>query len=232
MSRGHHSYPVQLTWTGNKGEGTSSYRSYERSHVIAVPGKPPIPGSSDPAFRGDRTRYNPEELLVASLSSCHMLWYLHLCAEAGVVVTRYSDDAVGTMIETPDGGGRFTDVLLRPTVAIVPGGDVERALQLHHRAHELCFIANSVNFPVRCEGRVEIEPLSSSPSRQAINRYCPRSGKPVAPDSLTEYRGLTVGFCNPHCRDDFAAHVSERPEDRRYFDALIHECGWDGAPDR
>jgi len=171
MSRGEHRYIVQLAWTGNKGDGTSSYRSYERSHVIAVPGKPPIPGSSDPAFRGDRTRYNPEELLVASLSSCHMLWYLHLCADAGIVVTQYSDEALGTMVETPDGGGRFAEVLLRPAVMIALGGDAERAMQLHHRAHELCFIASSVNFPVRCEGRVEIERPSAPPSREAVDEH-------------------------------------------------------------
>ena len=156
MSRGEHHYTVQLSWTGNRGEGTRSYRSYERSHEISAPGKPVIPGSSDPVFRGDGSRYNPEELLVASLSGCHLLWYLHLCADAGIVVTSYDDEAAGTLVETADGGGHFTEVVLRPTVAIAPGGDVERALELHHRAHELCFIARSVNFPVRCEGRVEI----------------------------------------------------------------------------
>jgi organic hydroperoxide reductase OsmC/OhrA len=167
MSRGEHRYTIQLAWTGNRGEGTSSYRSYERSHVISVPGKPSIPGSSDPAFRGDRARYNPEELLVASLSGCHMLWYLHLCADAGIVVTHYADEAVGTMVETADGGGHFTEVVLRPAVVIAPGGDVEHARQLHHRAHELCFIASSVNFPVRCEGRVEIGAASALPGVEA-----------------------------------------------------------------
>jgi organic hydroperoxide reductase OsmC/OhrA len=170
MRRGTHTYPVQLSWTGNKGEGTSGYRSYERSHVISAPGKPPIPGSSDPVFRGDRTRYNPEELLVAALSACHMLAYLHMCADAGVVVTNYTDDAVGTMVETPDGGGHFTDVVLRPTVTIAQGSDPELAQELHHRAHDLCFIASSVNFPVRCEGSVavEIAGASTSPGVRAM----------------------------------------------------------------
>ncbi|HEX7050223.1 MAG TPA: OsmC family protein [Longimicrobiales bacterium] len=157
MNRGEHGYTVQLVWTGNRGEGTSHYRSYDRSHEISVAGKPPIPGSSDPAFRGDRSRYNPEELLVAALSACHMLAYLHLCADAGIVVTGYSDEAAGTMVETPDGGGRFTDVLLRPSVTVAADSDLDLALRLHDRAHELCFIASSVNFPVRCEARVQIE---------------------------------------------------------------------------
>lgn len=146
--KGEHKYSLQLTWTGNRGSGTSGYRDYDRAHTITIDGKPEIKGSSDPAFRGDATRYNPEELLVASLSSCHMLWYLHLCAEAGVVVTDYQDFASGTMKETPDGGGRFTEVTLFPTVTIAEANHRDLANQLHGRAHQLCFIANSVNFPV------------------------------------------------------------------------------------
>jgi len=148
--RQHH-YPVRMKWTGNTGAGTREYRGYERAHEYSVPGKPVIPGSSDPAFRGDKTRYNPEELLVMSLSSCHMLWFLHLAAEAGVVVTAYEDDASGTMVETADSGGHFTEVVLRPRVTFAPGTDRSRADALHERAHHLCFVANSVNFPVRCE---------------------------------------------------------------------------------
>ena len=117
-----HGYAVQVRWTGNRGEGTSSYRGYERNHEIKVGDKPVISGSSDPAFRGDRSRYNPEELLVASLSACHMLWYLHLCANAGIVVTAYSDDATGTMVETVGGGGQFSEVVLKPAVSIEEGG--------------------------------------------------------------------------------------------------------------
>ncbi len=112
-----------------------------------------VPGSSDPAFRGDATRYNPEELLVASLSACHMLWFLHLCGDAGLVVTTYDDEARGTMVETVDGGGHFTEVVLHPVVT-VSRGDPARAAHLHDRAHGLCFIANSMNFPVRCEAVV------------------------------------------------------------------------------
>ncbi|HEX8274118.1 MAG TPA: OsmC family protein [Longimicrobiaceae bacterium] len=155
--KGEHSYEVRVDWTGDLGEGTSSYRGYARDHEVTAPGKPPIPGSSDPAFRGDRARYNPEELLVASLSTCHMLWYLHLAAEAGVVVTGYRDDARGVMLETPDGGGRFTQVTLRPVVTLREGADPDLVDSLHHRAHELCFIANSVNFPVRCEPTARVE---------------------------------------------------------------------------
>jgi organic hydroperoxide reductase OsmC/OhrA len=152
MAEGHeHRYAVRVEWTGNRGEGTRSYRAYDRAHRITVDGKPAIPGSSDPAFRGDRSRYNPEELLVASLSGCHMLWYLHLCAEAGLVVTAYEDDAVGTMETGADGGGRFTEVVLRPVVTVAPGTDTGRARQLHGDAHRLCFIAASVSFGVHCE---------------------------------------------------------------------------------
>ncbi|QXJ20846.1 OsmC family protein [Actinomadura graeca] len=146
-----HRYEVSVTWTGDLGTGTSSYRAYERSHEVAVPGKPPIPGSSDPGFRGDAHRWNPEELLVASLSQCHMLWFLHLCATEKIVVTAYTDEACGTMIETPDGGGRFDEVVLRPRVECAVTGMADQLAALHERAHKLCFIANSVNFPVRHE---------------------------------------------------------------------------------
>lgn len=157
MAGSQHTYTSRVEWTGNRGEGTRSYRGYERAHRVTVPGKPPIPGSSDPAFRGDPARYNPEELLVASLSACHMLWYLHLCAESGIVVTGYVDDATGTMTEEPGTGGRFVEVVLHPVVAVLRGADLALAGDLHERAHRLCFIANSVNFPVRCEARVEVQ---------------------------------------------------------------------------
>jgi organic hydroperoxide reductase OsmC/OhrA len=147
-----HHYRISLHWTGNRGTGTSDYRAYGRDHEIAISGKPvAIPGSSDPHFRGDPTRYNPEDLLVASLSACHMLSYLHLCAINEIVVKAYEDKAEGTMVETPAGGGRFTNVTLRPLVTISPESDPVKATELHHKAHELCFIANSVNFPVECE---------------------------------------------------------------------------------
>jgi organic hydroperoxide reductase OsmC/OhrA len=150
-----HTFKVDVEWTGNLGRGTATYNAYERSHEISAPGKPVIPGSSDPAFRGDKSRYNPEELLVASLSGCHMLWYLHLCAEAHILVTGYVDHATGAMAINKDGGGHFTEVLLKPVVTIGMDSDSERANELHHRAHELCFIANSVNFEVRVEATVE-----------------------------------------------------------------------------
>lgn len=142
-----HRYETTLRWTGNLGAGTSHYTAYSRNHEIGGAGKSgPIEGSSDPQFRGDATRYNPEELLVASLSACHMLAYLHLCAVNNIVVTEYEDAAEGTMLETG-----FTGVVLRPRVTIAPGSDPEKAQSLHHEAHQLCFIANSVNFPVSHE---------------------------------------------------------------------------------
>jgi organic hydroperoxide reductase OsmC/OhrA len=148
MSR-QHTYTVEIRWTGNR--GTSGHRAYSRDHLITATGKPPIEASSDPAFRGDSGRYNPEELLVGSVSACHMLWYLHLCAGAGIVVTDYRDDPIGTMIENADGSGRFTRVLLRPWVTLSPDADVNRAAELHAAAHRSCLVANSVNFPIDCE---------------------------------------------------------------------------------
>lgn len=155
MAEKMHSYHINLRWTGNTGTGTSGYRAYERAHEISLPDKAPILGSSDPAFRGDAARYNPEELLVGSLSACHMLWYLHLCADHGIVVTAYEDRAQGTMLETHTGGGHFAEVVLYPVVTI-NAGDQELAAQLHARAHELCFIANSMNFPVRCAATINL----------------------------------------------------------------------------
>ncbi len=145
---GEHHYKATIRWTGNKGQGTANYRAYERDHIIAVENKPEIPGSSDPAFRGNKSRYNPEDLLVSSLSSCHLLWYLHLCAEAGVVVIDYVDNATGTMVETSDGGGHFTEVTLSPVVTVTDESMRSKAEHLHEKANELCFIARSVKFPV------------------------------------------------------------------------------------
>jgi len=155
--KGTHHYATALRWTGNTGQGTASYQSYERNHVIQVSGKPEIPGSSDPSFRGDRSRYNPEEMLVASLSSCHMLWYLHLCAAAGIIVVNYLDNASGTMIETADGGGYFSEVTLRPEVTITDAARREEADQLHAKANALCFIAKSVNFPVHHQPSCKVQ---------------------------------------------------------------------------
>ena len=146
-----HRYELTVTWTGDRGEGTATYRSYDRDNEVTAPGKPAIAGSSDPAFRGAADRWNPEELLVASLSQCHLLWYLHLCARAGIVVTGYVDHPLGTMTESPGGGGRFTEVLLRPRVTITDPDRRAEAGALHAEAHRLCFVANSVNFLVRHE---------------------------------------------------------------------------------
>jgi organic hydroperoxide reductase OsmC/OhrA len=154
-----HSYSVNVVWTGNRGSGTSGYRAYDRDHEVTVSGTDgvhdhvpqPIAGSSDPAFRGDPESWNPEQLLTAALSQCHMLWYLHLCAAAGVVVTGYSDHAVATMAEERDGAGRFTAATLHPHVTVRSPDMIEKATGLHRDAHEKCFIARSVNFPVRHE---------------------------------------------------------------------------------
>jgi organic hydroperoxide reductase OsmC/OhrA len=146
--KGQHFYNLKLQWTGNTGQGTTNYRSYERSHTISIEGKKDILGSSDSTFRGDRARHNPEELFLASISSCHMLWYLHLCAEAGVVVVDYFDNATGTMQETEKGGGHFTEVTLHPNVTVSEKGMIAVSNELHKKANECCFIANSCNFPI------------------------------------------------------------------------------------
>ncbi|KAI3589568.1 OsmC/Ohr family protein [Cupriavidus sp. U2] len=154
MAHGEHKYHVTVEWTGNRGTGTSGYRAYGRDHTIRAGDKPEIPGSSDPAFLGDATRWNPEDLLVASASACHKLWYLHLCSDARIAVLAYVDHAEGTMTDGP-AGGQFSEIVLRPRVTIRAGDDAERAAHLHHVAHEKCYIANSVNFPIRCEAVIE-----------------------------------------------------------------------------
>lgn len=149
-----HEYGVAVEWTGAGQDGTRTYSSYRRDHAIAVEGKPAIPGSSDPAFRGDAARWNPEELFVASLSACHMLWYLHLCAVNQVTVLEYRDAAIGIMEEAEGGFGFFVRVVLKPVVVIEAGSDRSKALALHHEAHSHCFLANSVTFPVEAEAEV------------------------------------------------------------------------------
>jgi organic hydroperoxide reductase OsmC/OhrA len=155
MAAEHH-YTTVITWTGNKGTGTSGYQAYERAHTIQIDGKPDILGSSDAPFCGDTTRHNPEDMLIASLSTCHMLWYLHLCADAGVIVTDYTDRTTGVMVQVAGGGGHFQEVTLHPVVTVADESMIERAHNLHKMAHEKCFIANSVNFPVKQEPEVKI----------------------------------------------------------------------------
>lgn len=145
MSR-EHEYTVTIEWAQES--GTSSYREYSRAHTVSAPGKETLAATADPAFLGATDRWNPEELLVAALSQCHMLTYLALCARSGVVVTEYTDEARGTMRESPDGGGAFSEVTLYPEVTVAEASMINKAEELHAKAHSLCFIANSVNFPV------------------------------------------------------------------------------------
>ena len=153
----NHYYKADIKWSGNSRKGTSNYTAYERIHTISVNGKAIIHGSSDPSFRGDKTKYNPEELFVASLSTCHMLWYLHLCSEAGVIVIDYADNATGIMQETEDGGGHFTEVTLHPEVVVRDKSMIEKANELHDKANKLCFIANSCNFPIHHKSTCKAE---------------------------------------------------------------------------
>lgn len=152
-----HEYQTTLAWTGNRGSGTMDYRSYDRSYVISITNKEAIYGSSDSAFMGDKTKHNPEDLLVSSLSSCHMLWYLHLCSQNGIVVLDYKDHAVGKMTENADGSGFFTEVILHPVVTISDEAAVDKANALHEQANKMCFIANSCNFPIRHQPECIVE---------------------------------------------------------------------------
>lgn len=148
-----HRYATRTVWTGAAEGATESYETYSRACEIRADGRPPLLASADPAFRGDPARWNPEDMLVGALSACHMLWYLHLCAVRGVKVLAYEDDAEGTMVEAPR-NGRFTEVVLHPRVTVSADSDLERAAALHERAHAECFVANSVDFPVRCEPEI------------------------------------------------------------------------------
>lgn len=155
MTREHH-YRLRTTWTGNRGTGTSGYRDYDRAVTIEVDGKPALAASSDRPFHGDPAKWNPEDLLVAALSECHLLSYLHACAQAGVVVVSYTDAATGTMVLDGTGGGAFTDVVLHPQVTVADASMTDAALAAHAQAHEWCFIANSVSFPVRHEPTIAV----------------------------------------------------------------------------
>lgn len=152
-----HRYATKTIWTGNRGQGTSEYKAYDRSHIIRIKDKMDIAGSSDAAFRGDKTKHTPEDLFVSTLSTCHMLWYLHLCAVNGVVVTEYIDEATGVLKEEPDGSGHFEEVTLNPVVTVAERSMIAKADALHHDAHKMCFIANSVNFPVSHKPTSKVE---------------------------------------------------------------------------
>ena len=159
MDFSKHRYAVSLTWTGNRGTGTSSYRAYGRSHVVRAPGLPDLAGTADPTFHGDKDRWNPEQLLLTALAQCHMLSYLHVAVKHGIRVVAYEDSPEGTLRLNPDGSGEFTDVLLRPAVTVAgPQGTDEAAAALHAEANRLCFIARSVAFPVRHEPVTRLNP--------------------------------------------------------------------------
>lgn len=156
MAMEHH-YRIRAQWTGNRGAGTASYRDYDRSVTLSAAGKPDILASSDTPFRGDPHRWNPEDLLVAALSQCHLLSYLHACVTAGVSVVAYTDEATGLMRQDGGNGGSFAEVTLHPRVTVADPAMIAPALSAHGPAHEWCFIANSVNFPVRVEPVVVAE---------------------------------------------------------------------------
>jgi len=146
-------YTSRIVWTGNRGPGTAEYRGYDRTWEVQAPGKPVIQCSNDPLLGGDPARPNPEDLLLASLSACHMLWYLHLACDAGIVVTAYEDRPVGVGETSTNGAGRFVLATLHPEIRVRRGADLARADAIHGQIHQYCFIARSLNFPVRCEAR-------------------------------------------------------------------------------
>ena len=148
-----HDYTSRIEWTGNRGEGTKSYRGYDRTWGVRTLGKPPIACSNDPLLGGDPTLHNPEDMLLSALSACHMLWYLHLASRAGIVVHGYRDEPVGVGESAPNGAGRFVRATLRPQIEVAAGSDLEKADAIHHEIHKYCFIARSVNFPVSYEAR-------------------------------------------------------------------------------
>lgn len=146
-----HAYGATIVWTGDRGQGTSEYRGYDRTWEVRTPGKPVIPCSNDPLLGGDPSKPNPEDLLLSALSACHMLWYLHLACNAGIVVTGYEDAPVGIGETSPNGAGRFVRATLRPSICLRRGADLTRADAIHHEIHQYCFIARSVNFPIAYE---------------------------------------------------------------------------------
>ena len=159
-----HHYEVKIEWTGNEGNGTLNYKSYNRNHTIITEGKHcTIEGSADPSFLGDKTRYNPEELFLSSLSACHMLWYLHLCSAHKIIVTEYLDNATGVMEETENGSGKFTKVSLHPNVKITNADLIDKANELHVEANKMCFIANSCNF------KIEHKPNTTTEHETKVN---------------------------------------------------------------
>ena len=154
----HHTYRATVEWTGNLGKGTASYTAYSRNYTVKIASKPDLHGSSDPAFRGDKSRHNPEDMLLAAISACHKLWYLHLCSATGITVTAYTDNAEAVMDEGDSTQpGRFIKATLRPQVTITQAQHIEQAKALHHEAHRLCFIANSLNFEVECECEIAVK---------------------------------------------------------------------------
>ena len=180
MAVKQHAYQARICWTGNRGEGTRGYHSYDRTWDIAAPGKPVISCSNDPLLGGDAAKYNPEDLLLSALSACHMLWYLHLAANAGLTVMGYADEPVGLGETLPDGAGRFLSATLRPVITLARGSDIERADRIHDEIHRYCFIARSVAFPIACEAKYrEADALTVEPGAGAASdRQDPLAARP------------------------------------------------------
>jgi organic hydroperoxide reductase OsmC/OhrA len=155
-----HDYVSRIEWTGNRGQGTRTYRGYDRTWSIVTPGKPPVACSNDPLLGGNPALHNPEDLLLSALSACHMLWYLHLASSAGLTVQAYADEPLGIGENSPDGAGRFVEAVLRPRITLAAGDDAAAADAIHHEIHRVCFVARSVRFPVRYEARYDHAPAA------------------------------------------------------------------------
>ncbi|PIE12289.1 MAG: peroxiredoxin [Rhodobacterales bacterium] len=152
-----HDFETRVVWTGNRGEGTAHYRAYDRTWDLAMPGKPVLSCSNDPLLGGEPSKHNPEDMLIAALSSCHMLWYLHLASDAGIVVTSYEDQPIGHGESTPDGAGRFVGATLRPRITVKADADLAQAQAIHSEVHKYCFIARSVAFPIEIKARFVVQ---------------------------------------------------------------------------
>jgi organic hydroperoxide reductase OsmC/OhrA len=172
-------YAASVIWTGNLGEGTASYTAYGRDFTVVVPGKPELYGSADAAYRGSSDRHNPEELFLASLAACQMLFYLSLCGQHGIRVLSYESRAAGGLTPLENGGGRFEGIALTPVVTVAGGTDTELAIRLHDRAHERCFIANSCSVPIR--------------RRLVVRTEVPESGSASMPAPVSDVASTATG---------------------------------------
>jgi organic hydroperoxide reductase OsmC/OhrA len=149
----HHQYKLKIEWTGNNGNGTEKYDKYRRDFTIHFENKAPVFASADSIFRGDPSKLNPEEMLLSAISSCHMLWFLHECADHGIKLIEYTDTPEAVLEIVPGNGGRFTEATLTPEIVLESFDGKINILELYELAAKKCFIANSCNFPIKINSK-------------------------------------------------------------------------------